>query len=111
MGVINKAILKLSLEIVEELRKLRRSVMAKLEEVLGEIDTATTTIGNNIAAEKAQVDAIVAQLKDGMSPAELQAAKDRLTQVSARLTANADAVTQIASDPNDVVPVEPPPAP
>lgn len=64
-----------------------------LDDVLGQIDTATNEVAAKVAALRDQI-------KTGMSAAEVTAVKDKLTAVETRLKG-------IAADPADPVPTPP----
>ncbi len=75
--------------IITHLQELKRMDQAILD-VLDAIDTETTAIGTEVAD-------LQAQIKTSMSPADVQAVKDRLGNISTKLQS-------IAADPNNPVP-------
>ncbi|MGH3994613.1 MAG: hypothetical protein ACRDSN_19400, partial [Pseudonocardiaceae bacterium] len=77
--------------------------MATLDETITAIDAETTRIGNNVTDVASDLDALRAELAG-----RDQAAADRLAPIVTRLTAEADRLAVVASDPdNPVPPVEP----
>ncbi len=90
-----------------------QELIAQLKEALDRVDSASTTIGEGIAAaaaeQKSLFDRLTAAIAAGQDPAALQALVDEASATLPKLDAAVAALTPLAADPVNPVPVEPPP--
>lgn len=92
-------------EMNDRIRRLEKH-MATLDDTVTALDAETTRIGTNITDVANDLEALRGELAG-----RDQAAADRLAPIVARLTAEADRLQVVASDPTQPVPpVEPTPS-
>jgi ubiquinone biosynthesis protein UbiJ len=75
-----------------------------LSDALDQVDTATTAAGTAVTAVAAKVQALLDQIAQGATPAQLQAAASRVQGDVSKLNDVATALNGMASDPTTPVP-------
>lgn len=81
----------------------------KLNAAFDKIDTATTAIGTGVAGVATRIQALVDQIANGASPAQLQAFADKAGAEVDKLQPFVDSLNAMGSDPSNPVPVPVPP--